>query len=102
LTYTGCCWQVYSQPAFATIEDILLWAFPKLDKLAGREWIVRLVYRTLYVVMTTVVACALPFFGESALLLEKNPQRTIVFGGIVFEAVVVSVAHQNNAAALWN
>eukprot|EP00775_Hariotina_reticulata_P001466 gene1466-1808_t len=55
-------YQVYSQPAFATMEDLLLRAFPKLDKLAGREWTVRLVYRSLYVGMTTVVACALPFF----------------------------------------
>jgi Transmembrane amino acid transporter protein len=51
------------QPVFATIEDILLRAFPKVDCFAGREWILRLMYRTIYVAFTTVIACALPFFG---------------------------------------
>lgn len=55
--------QVYAQPVYATCEDMLLAAFPALDKLAGREWALRLAYRTLYVVFSTVIACALPFFS---------------------------------------
>jgi hypothetical protein len=94
--------QVYAQPVFATIEDVLLKAVPSLDKRVHKDWIVRLVYRwaahtiaalldntphnaetcvsatgtvptmsclplsvcrSMYVVVTTFVACALPFFG---------------------------------------
>ena len=41
----------------------MLQDFPKVDCFAGREWILRLMYRTIYVAFTTVIACALPFFG---------------------------------------
>eukprot|EP00882_Tetradesmus_deserticola_P014246 GHRQ01015144.1.p1 GENE.GHRQ01015144.1~~GHRQ01015144.1.p1 ORF type:complete len:291 (+),score=82.26 GHRQ01015144.1:770-1642(+) len=56
-------YQVYGQPVFATVEDLMLRMIPKLDNCAGKEWVLRLGYRSLYVVITTVVACALPFFG---------------------------------------
>ncbi|KAF8062021.1 AAP2 [Scenedesmus sp. PABB004] len=56
-------YQVFSQPCFATLEDLLLRGFPKLDNCVGREWMLRALYRTFYVVVTTVIACALPFFS---------------------------------------
>jgi hypothetical protein len=37
--------QVYGQPVFATAEDLLLRVAPKLDNLAGKEWLLRLGYR---------------------------------------------------------
>ncbi|WIA38321.1 hypothetical protein OEZ86_001658 [Tetradesmus obliquus] len=55
--------QVYAQPVFATAEDVMLRLAPKVDNFAGKEWLVRLGYRSLYVVVTTVIACALPFFS---------------------------------------
>jgi hypothetical protein len=54
--------QVLGQPLFATIEDILLRCFPGLASL--KEWAVRAVYRSVYVVFSGVMAIALPFFSS--------------------------------------
>lgn len=53
--------QVFAQSLFATLEDQLLSCFPILADI--KEWIVRGVYRTLYVAVIAVVAIALPFFS---------------------------------------
>ena len=51
------------QPVFATIEDLILRCAPSLQFSGPRaERALRLGYRTAYVGVTALVACALPFF----------------------------------------
>ena len=52
---------MYSQPVFATIEDLLLACAPRIESIP--EWITRGVYRTAYVLVITVIAVILPFFS---------------------------------------
>lgn len=54
--------QVFAQPVYATFEDKLLLCFPSLVHV--REIFVRLAYRSIYVVLTTTIAAAIPFFSS--------------------------------------
>lgn len=57
-------YQVYGQPLFGTIEDVFIRCFPTLQFAGPRkERAFRLVYRTLYVCFSTLIAAMLPFFG---------------------------------------
>lgn len=55
-------YQVFAQPLFAAIEDVLLLTWPRLADVP--ELAVRLVYRSLFVCLTTFIAIALPFFSS--------------------------------------
>ncbi|GBG00553.1 amino acid permease [Raphidocelis subcapitata] len=64
LVHMVSAYQVYAQPVFQTIEDALLLAAPTLKFAPPRkEFAVRLVYRTAYVAVGTLLACLLPFFS---------------------------------------
>eukprot|EP01026_Neomeris_dumetosa_P058037 TRINITY_DN5374_c0_g1_i16.p1 TRINITY_DN5374_c0_g1~~TRINITY_DN5374_c0_g1_i16.p1 ORF type:complete len:349 (+),score=12.16 TRINITY_DN5374_c0_g1_i16:127-1173(+) len=53
-------YQIYSQPVFEAVESIYnLKFFGKYSKVADR-----LVFRTIYVIVTCFVGCTLPFFGD--------------------------------------
>jgi amino acid permease len=52
-------YQVFSHPIFDAVESILAYRFPKVPIL-----VVRLVWRTGYVLWVTVIAASFPFFGE--------------------------------------
>lgn len=54
-------YQVFSQPVFHMVEAALERRFKGLR--SGRKWPLRLVLRSAYVVATTLVACAMPFFS---------------------------------------
>ena len=55
-------YQVFSQPLFSAMEDLMLIVYPKAASLPERP--LRLVYRSIYVVITTFIAIALPFFSS--------------------------------------
>ncbi|GBF92649.1 amino acid permease-like [Raphidocelis subcapitata] len=55
-------YQVFSQPVFHMAEAALERRFKGLR--SGRKWPLRLVLRSAYVVATTLVACAMPFFSD--------------------------------------
>ncbi|GBF89355.1 hypothetical protein Rsub_02233 [Raphidocelis subcapitata] len=60
-------YQVFAQPLFVILEQALLGALPKSINAriqeGGRDWPVRLAYRSFYVCITTLLAACLPFFG---------------------------------------
>lgn len=56
-------WQVYAQPVFQTIEDVVLYYFPTLQFSNKNDFLLRLGYRTAYCAFAIFVACLLPFFG---------------------------------------
>ncbi|GBF89970.1 hypothetical protein Rsub_02676 [Raphidocelis subcapitata] len=60
-------YQVFAQPLFVVLEQALLRMLPARmrERLAigSFDWSVRLVYRSLYVCITAVLAACLPFFG---------------------------------------
>ncbi|KAF6259045.1 transmembrane amino acid transporter protein-domain-containing protein [Scenedesmus sp. NREL 46B-D3] len=91
-------YQVYGQPVFATVEDLMLRVVPKLDNLAGKEWLLRLGYRSFYVVITTVVACALPFFGAFVGLVGA---LTFWPTAIYYPMTMFKAVYKPTGAKLW-
>lgn len=75
-SFERVCWQVYSQPVFAVVEKWLAWKYPnsgfvnneytlKLPLLPNfRLNLLRLCFRTTYVVSTTVIAMIFPYFNQ--------------------------------------
>jgi amino acid permease len=56
--------QVFSHPVFESVETAVSWRLPNTSPL-----LIRLVWRTAYVLWITIVAASFPFFGEIVGLL---------------------------------
>ncbi|KAI8467603.1 MAG: transmembrane amino acid transporter protein-domain-containing protein [Monoraphidium minutum] len=64
LIHMVSAFQVYAQPVFQTIEDVVLYFRPALQFSNGKtEFFIRLGYRTLYCAFATFIASLLPFFS---------------------------------------
>ncbi|WIA23496.1 hypothetical protein OEZ85_000240 [Tetradesmus obliquus] len=96
LIHMVSAYQVLAQPLFASIEDILLRCCPSLANV--REWLVRAVYRCLYVAVIGVLAVALPFFSSIVGLIGAISYwpTAVLFPMLMYRAV-----HQPRGAVLW-
>jgi hypothetical protein len=52
--------QVFAQPIFEAVERQVLQSSPPTPK----PWLLRMVFRSVFVLLTTLLACMLPFFGD--------------------------------------
>ncbi|PON37989.1 Amino acid transporter, transmembrane domain containing protein [Parasponia andersonii] len=57
------CFQIYCRPTYAYFEETLLTKKPT-SHFAPRKKLVRLVWTSIYMVIITAIAAAMPFFGE--------------------------------------
>ncbi|PWA62859.1 amino acid transporter, transmembrane domain-containing protein [Artemisia annua] len=57
------CFQIYCRPTYAYFEDITA-SSKKMSRLPFQNHLLRLVYTTVYMGLITLVAAAMPFFGD--------------------------------------
>ncbi|KAL4442421.1 hypothetical protein ABPG77_005005 [Micractinium sp. CCAP 211/92] len=73
--HVAAAWQVFAMPIFDAVETSIRHSM----RSPPRPLVLRLVFRSAYVVAVTVVACLLPFFGELMGLISSVGLMPITF-----------------------
>ncbi|KAI3427219.1 hypothetical protein D9Q98_007154 [Chlorella vulgaris] len=73
--HVAAAWQVFAMPIFDSVET----AIRRSMRSPPRPLVMRLVLRSAYVVLVTLVACLLPFFGELMGLISSVGLMPITF-----------------------
>ncbi|KAG8663345.1 GABA transporter 1 isoform X2 [Manihot esculenta] len=57
------CYQIYCRPTYAYFEDKMLWR-KTAEHIPVNYCLIRLVFTSIYIVLITLIAAAMPFFGD--------------------------------------
>ncbi|EEF41410.1 amino acid transporter, putative [Ricinus communis] len=58
------CYQIYCRPTYAYFEDKMKQWSKTANHIPAKERLIRVVFTSIYIVLVTLVAAAMPFFGD--------------------------------------
>jgi amino acid permease len=88
-------YQVFSHPVFEVVERQLLKVMPSLQ---SRQLWLRIVWRSVYVLLTAIVAASLPFFGDLMGLIGAGGFIPMTF---IMPCVLWLISTRSDARPQW-